>query len=122
MSIMSVRERRMIRIKKEEILFIRGYNGVIGVGQSQNTKHIHGTPEGDSISLDEDDLIGRLSIRNRPKDKKAINALIQLLREMGLPHSPRRGHPTSKRLKMGISCNHKTDCNIPGEPTRTGTI
>ncbi|BDH79613.1 hypothetical protein MTTB_09920 [Methanothermobacter tenebrarum] len=120
MSIMSVRERRMLRIKKDEILFIRGYNGVIGVAKSAEPRSIYmGTPEGEIVlSLDEDDLIAVSAFETGPRIEKAIKCMIHLLREIGAPLIVlEEGHPTSKRLKMVVSAGEtiKLDCNItPG--------
>ncbi len=120
MSIMSVRERRMFRIKKDEILFISGYNGIVGVVKSEEPRNIYmGTPEGEIIlSLDEDDLIAVSAFETGPIIEKAIKCMIHLLREVGTPLIVlEEGHPTSKRLKMVVSAGEtiKLDCNItPG--------
>ena len=120
MSIMSVRQRRMFRIKKDEILFIRGDNGVIGVAKSGKPQNIFmGTPKEEIVlSLDEDDLIAVSAFETGPKIEKAIKCMIHLLREIGTPLIVLdEGHPTSKRLKMVVSVGEtiKLDCDItPG--------
>ncbi|MDI9624744.1 MAG: hypothetical protein QFX38_07665 [Methanothermobacter sp.] len=117
---MSVRERRMFRIKKDEILFISGYNGLVGVVKSAEPRNIFmGTPQDEIVlSLDKDDLIAVSAFETGPRIEKAIKCMIHLLREIGAPLIVlEEGHPTSKRLKMVVSAGEtiKLDCNItPG--------
>ncbi len=120
MSIMSVRQRRMFRIEKDEILFIRGDNGIIGVAKSAQPMSIFmGTPKEEIVlSLDEDDLIAVSAFETSPRIERAIKCMIHLLKEVGTPLIVLdEGHPTSKRLKMVVSVGEtiRLDCNItPG--------
>lgn len=111
-----------INFKDNEILFLNGDSGLVGivkVANSNKTLFI-GTPDNDEIAvfLEKDDLIAISSFNNSKKYEKAIESLAFLTREMTSPIIVLdKNHPSSKRLALVLSVGEKVklDCNIkPG--------
>ena len=118
---MSVRERGRVKLSPDEILFLMGSSGELGIVKAGNHMQIFiATPEGDEIVqfLQEDDLIAVSAFSIGKKAEKGIKCMINILRELSSPIVVLpENHPTSKRLKMVVSCGDfiKLDCSIqPG--------
>jgi len=121
MSLMSVRERRRVKLGPDEILFLMGNKGVLGlVKTGVAIKIFMATPDKEEIILflEEKDLIAVSAFDVGDKIEKGIRSLIFLLREMESPLVVLpENHPTSQRLPMVTSCGERIrlDCNItPG--------
>jgi hypothetical protein len=121
MSFMSVRERRRVRLNPDEILFLKGSSGELGIVKAaKDTQIFIGTPEGDEVVqfLQAEDLIAVSAFSVGKKVEKGIRCMIHLLRELSSPIVVLpENHPTSKRLKMVVSCGDsiRLDCSIqPG--------
>ncbi|MCC7552869.1 MAG: hypothetical protein KO202_00020 [Methanobacteriaceae archaeon] len=108
-----------INLSNDEILFLKGDNGLVGIIKiAKKNKIIYiGTPDNDEIAmfLEEDDLI---AISSFNKDEKAIKSLGYLTRESDMPIIVLdKNHPSSKRLPLVLSIGSKVklNCNIkPG--------
>ena len=118
---MSVRKRRRVKLSPDEILFLRGSSGELGIVKAGEDRQIFiGTPEGDEVVqfLQADDLIAVSAFSVGDKAEKGIKCMIHILREISSPIVVLpENHPTSKRLKMVISCGDfiRLDCSIqPG--------
>lgn len=111
-----------INFLNNEILFIKGETGLIGIVKVAIPNKILfiGTPDNEEIAmfLEEDDLIAVSSFKNGPKFEKAIKSLAYLTREIDAPIIVLdKNHPSSKRLPLVLSVGSrvKLDCNItPG--------
>ena len=121
MPLMSVRERRRVKLSPDEILFLRGKNGELGlVKTGVPVKIFMATPHKEEVILflQEEDLIAVSAFDNGDKIEKGIRSLIFLLKEMGSPLVVLpENHPTSQRLPLVVSCGERIrlDCNItPG--------
>lgn len=121
MSFMPVRERRRVRLSSDEILFLRGISGELGIVKAGSDLQIFiGTPEGEEIVqfLQKEDLIAVSAFFIGSDAEKGIKCMVHLLRELSAPIVVLpKNHPTSNRLKMVVSCGDfiKLDCNIqPG--------
>lgn len=121
MSLLSVRERGRIKLGSDEVLFLIGSSGELGIAKaSKNMQIFIGTPEGEEIVLflQTEDLIAVSAFEVGEKAEKGIKCMIYLLRELGSPIVVLpKNHPTSTRLKMVISCGNliRLNCNIqPG--------
>ncbi len=121
MSLLSVRKRRTYRIGTDEIIFIIGKSGVIGIAKAGSRNQIIiGTPDKDEIVifLEKDDLIVVSGFIKGNLMEKGIKSLIYLIRELGSPLivlPP--DHPTSKHLPLVVAVGQliHLDCNItPG--------
>lgn len=121
MSLVSVRERRRLKLGPDEILFLIGEKGMLGlVKTGVPSKIFVATPNKEEIIifLEEDDLIAVSAFDVGDKMEKGIRSLIFLVREMQSPLVvlPEK-HPTSQRLPLVTSCGRsiRLDCNItPG--------
>ncbi len=121
MSLMSVRKRARIELGPDEILFLLGSSGELGLAKTgRNMELFIGTPEKEEIVvfLEKDDLIAVSTFNTGEKAEKGIKSMIYLLKEFGSPIIvlPEH-HPTSKRLKMVVACGDhiQLDCNVnPG--------
>jgi hypothetical protein len=118
---MSVRERKRVKLNPDEILFLKGSSGELGVVKAaKNIQIFIGTPEGEEVVqfLQSEDLIAVSAFNTGEKAEKGIKCMIHLIREQGSPIIVLpKNHPTSGRLKMVVSCGEiiKLDCNIqPG--------
>ncbi|MCE5215048.1 MAG: hypothetical protein LLF83_10065 [Methanobacterium sp.] len=118
---MSVRECRRVKLNPDEILFLKGSSGELGVVKAAKDIQIFiGMPEGEEIVqfLQDEDLIAVSAFSTGEKAEKGIKCMIHFLREQGSPIIVLpKNHPTSKRLKMVVSCGDiiRLDCNIqPG--------
>jgi hypothetical protein len=118
---MSIRERRIIGINPDEILFLMGNSGELGIVKAGEKKQIIiGMPDGEEIFifLDPEDLIAVSAFETGDKIEKGIKAMLYLLREINTPITVLpENHPTSKRLPMVVAAGDKIrlDCNIiPG--------
>ncbi|MEN6573173.1 hypothetical protein [Methanobacterium aggregans] len=115
---MSVRERRRIKLNSDEILFLIGSSGELGIVKASRDMHIFiGTPESEEIVmfLEPQDLIAVSAFENGVKAEKGIESMLYLLRELGSPIVVLpKGHPTSKRLPLVVSCGDRVrlDCGI----------
>lgn len=121
MSVMSVRERRRIKLSPDEILFLTGKSGELGVAKASKDMEIFiGTPDIDEVIqfLEPEDLIAISAFEVGDKAEKGIKSMLFLLRELGSPIVVLpENHPTSKRLKMVVSCGDviRLSCDIqPG--------
>ncbi len=121
MSFMSVRQRRRVRLNPDEILFLKGNSGELGIVKASKDLQIFiGTPEGEEIVqfLDAEDLIAVSAFSVGKKAENGIKCMVHLLREHASPIVVLpKNHPTSKRLKMVVSCGDflRLDCGIqPG--------
>ena len=118
MPLMSVRERRRIRLDPDEILFLIGSSGELGLIKSAKDMQIFiGTPEKEEIVmfLESEDLIAVSTFEVGEKAEKGIRSMLYLLREFGSPIVVLpEDHPTSKRLPLVVACGDhvRLDCRI----------
>jgi hypothetical protein len=111
-----------IDLNKDEILFLKGSSGIVGIVKVayENKMLFIGTPDNEEIVLflEKDDLIAISSFNNSKKDEKAIKSMAYITREMDAPIIVLdKNHPSSKRLPLVLSVGDKVklDCNInPG--------
>lgn len=110
-----------ITISNDEILFLKGQSGTVGIAKFAKEGHIFiGTPDKEEIAmfLEPKDIVAVSAINSSPVIEQGIKSLIFLLRDVGAPLvvlPP--NHPTSNRLPMVASCGEKInlDCTItPG--------
>ena len=117
---MSVRERRRIMIGSDEILFLIGKSGELGIVKVTTDMELFiGTPEMEEIVLflQSDDLIAVSAFDVGDNAEKGIKSMIYLLRELALPIIVLpENHPTSKRLKMVVSCGESIRLNCDIQP------
>ncbi len=118
---MSVQERRRVKLSPDEILFLKGSSGELGIVKASKELQIFiGTPEGEEVVqfLQAEDLIAVSAFSVGNKAEKGIKCMIHLLREHASPIVVLpENHPTSKRLKLVVSCGDfiRLDCSIqPG--------
>lgn len=118
---MSVRKRRRVKLNPDEILFLKGRSGELGIVKASSNMQIFiGTPDGEELVqfLQPEDLIAVSAFSIGSKARKGIRCMIHLIRDFSSPIIVLpRDHPTSKRLKMVVSCGDliNLDCNIqPG--------
>lgn len=118
---MSVRERRSIRIGNDQILFLIGNSGELGIVKAAEKKQIFiGMPDKEEIVvfLEPEDLIVVSAFCNGEKAEKGIKSLLYLLRELNFPITVLpENHPTSSRLPMVVATGDhiRLNCNIvPG--------
>lgn len=121
MSLMSVRERRRIKLSPDEVLFLTGSSGKLGIAKAaQDLQIFIGTPEGEEIVhfLEAEDLIAVSAFMVGERAEKGIKSMMYLIKEIASPIVVLpENHPTSKRLQMVVSCGDtiRLDCNIqPG--------
>ena len=100
-----------IKFTKDEILFLLGESGMVGIVKAGEDKMLFiGTPK--------DDLIAVSSFNLGEKYEKGIRSLAYLTRDIESPILVLpKDHPSSKRLKMVLSVgeNVRLDCGIvPG--------
>ncbi len=121
MSFMSVRQRRRVKLSPDEILFLKGSSGELGVVKASKDMQIFiGTPEGEEVVqfLQTEDLIAVSAFSVGEKAEKGVRCMIHLIREHASPIVVLpENHPTSKRLSMVVSCGEfiRLDCGIqPG--------
>ena len=118
---MPVRQRRSIRITGDEILFLIGESGELGILKAGEQKQIFiGTPDKEEIVafLEPEDIIAVSAFENSKKAEKGIRSMLYLLREMNFPITVfPENHPTSRRLPMVVAAGDHINlsCNIvPG--------
>ncbi|MGB9937622.1 MAG: hypothetical protein ACPK7O_07855 [Methanobacterium sp.] len=118
---MSVRECRMLRIKENQILFLIGNSGEVGIVKAGKRKQIFiGMPDKEEIVvfLEPEDLIVVSAFDVGEKAEKGIRSLLYLLREFDFPITVLpENHPTSSRLPMVVATGDRIclNCNIiPG--------
>ena len=121
MSNMSVRERRSLRIDKDQILFLIGSSGELGIIKAGEKKQIFiGMPDKEEIVvfLEPEDLIVVSAFCNGEKAEKGIISLLYLLRELNFPITVLpENHPTSQRLPMVVATGDQIRLNcdiVPG--------
>jgi len=121
MSSMSVRERKSFRIDKDQILFLIGSSGELGIVKSGQKKQIFiGMPDKEEIVvfLEGEDLIVVSAFCKGQKAEKGIRSLLYLLKDMNFPITVLpENHPTSSRLPMVVATGDhiRLNCNIiPG--------
>lgn len=121
MSFMSVRQRRRVKLSPDEILFLKGNSGELGVVKASRDMQIFiGTPEGEEVVqfLQADDLIAVSVFSVGEKAEKGVRCMVHLLKDHSSPIVVLpENHPTSKRLSMVVSCGDfiRLDCGIqPG--------
>ncbi len=118
---MSVRERRRIRITPDEILFLIGNSGELGIVKAGSKKQVFiGMPDKEEIVmfLEPQDLIAVSAFDSGEKAEKGIRCMVYLLRELDAPITVLpENHPTSNRLPMVVATGDhiRLNCNIvPG--------
>lgn len=121
MSSMSVRERRSIRITSDEILFLIGNSGELGIVKAGERKQIFiGMPDKEEIVifLEPEDIIAVSAFVTGKIAEKGIRSMFYLLRELNFPIVVLpKNHPTSDRLPMVVAAGDhiRLNCNIvPG--------
>ncbi len=121
MSGMSIRERRSIRIDQDNILFLMGDSGELGIAKAGERKQIFiGMPDKEEIVifLEPDDIIAVSAFDRGEKAEKGIRSMLYLLRELNFPITVLpENHPTSSRLPMVVAAGDQINlnCNIvPG--------
>jgi hypothetical protein len=121
MSSMSVRERRSIRITKDDVLFLIGSSGELGILKAGEKKQIFiGMPDKEEIVvfLEPEDIIAVSAFDTGNEAEKGIRSLLYLLRELNFPIVVLpENHPTSSRLPMVVAAGDhiRLSCNIvPG--------
>jgi hypothetical protein len=121
MSSMSVRERRSIRITNDDILFLIGSSGELGILKAGERKQIFiGLPDREEIVifLEPEDIIAVSAFDTGKKAEKGIRSMLYLLRELNFPITVLpENHPTSSRLPMVVAAGDhiRLRCNIvPG--------
>jgi len=118
MPFMSVRQRQRIGLSPNEILFLIGSSGELGLSKTGRDKQIFiGTPEKEEIVLflGKDDLIAVSTFNAGLKEEIGIKSMIYLIKEFSSPIIVLpKDHPTSKRLKMVVACGDRIrlDCNV----------
>jgi hypothetical protein len=118
MSFMSVRQRQRISLSSDEILFLIGSSGELGLAKTGREMQIFiGTPEKEEIVvfLGKDDLIAVSTFNVGLKEEVGIKSMMYLLKEFSSPIIVLpKNHPTSKRLKMVVACGDhiRLDCNV----------
>lgn len=110
-----------IDFNNDEILFLLGETGTVGIVKSGEFKTLFiGTPELEEIAvfLEKDDLIAISAFGIGIKFEKGIKAMAYIIREMEAPIiTLDKNHPSSERLKTVLSIGDavRLDCNIiPG--------
>jgi hypothetical protein len=118
---MPVRERRSIRIDNNQILFLIGNSGELGIVKAGEKKQIFiGMPDKEEIVafLEPEDLIAVSAFDTGEKAEKGIRSLLYLLKELNFPITVLpENHPTSSRLPMVVATGDyiRLNCNIvPG--------
>jgi hypothetical protein len=118
---MPVRERRSLRIDKDQILFLIGSSGELGIIKAGEKKQIFiGMPNKEEIVvfLEPEDLIVVSAFSKGEKAEKGIRSLLYLLRDLNFPITVLpENHPTSSRLPMVVATGDhiRLNCNIvPG--------
>jgi len=121
MSSMSVRERRSIRITCDEILFLIGSSGELGIAKAGERRQIFiGLPNKEEIVifLEPEDIIAVSAFDTGKKAEKGIKCMLYLLRELNFPITVLpENHPTSGRLPLVVAGGDhiNLNCNIvPG--------
>ena len=115
---MSVRQRQRIGLSPNEILFLIGSSGELGLSKTGRDKQIFiGTPEKEEIVLflGKDDLIAVSTFNAGLKEEIGIKSMIYLIKEFSSPIIVLpKDHPTSKRLKIVVACGDRIrlDCNV----------
>ncbi len=118
MPLMSVRQRQRIGLDQNEILFLIGSSGELGIAKAGRDIQIFiGTPEKEEIVvfLGKDDLIAVSTFNAGLKEEIGIKSMIYLLKEFSSPIIVLpKDHPTSKRLQMVVACGDhiRLDCNV----------
>ena len=110
-----------ISLQPDEIIFLKGDTGTVGVVKFAKNGHIFiGTPDKEEIVmfLEKDDIIAVSALNSGSFSEDGIKSLIFLLRDLGAPLVVLPSdHPTSKRLPLVASCGERVrlDCKInPG--------
>ena len=118
---MSVRERRSVRIARDDVLFLIGESGELGIVKAGEKKQIFiGMPDKEEIVvfLEPEDIIAVSAFENSKKAEKGIRCMLYLLRELNFPITVLpENHPTSSRLPMVVAAGDRIrlSCNIiPG--------
>ena len=118
---MPVRKCRSLRIDKDQILFLIGSSGELGIIKAGEKKQIFiGMPDKEEIVvfLEPEDLIVVSAFCNGEKAEEGIRSLLYLLRDLNFPITVLpENHPTSQRLPMVVATGGQIhlNCNIvPG--------
>lgn len=118
---MPVRERRSIRVNSDEILFLIGKSGELGIAKAGEKKQIFiGMPDKEEVVvfIEPEDIIAVSAFENNKKVEKGIKYMLYLLRELNFPITVLpENHPTSSRLPMVVAAGDhiNLNCNIvPG--------
>ena len=118
---MSVRERRSVRIARDDVLFLIGESGELGIVKAGEKKQIFiGLPDKEEVVvfLEPEDIIAVSAFENSKRAEKGIKCMLYLLRELNFPITVLpENHPTSSRLPMVVAAGDRIrlSCNIvPG--------
>ncbi len=118
---MPVRERRRIIIDNDQILFLIGNSGELGIIKAGHKKQISiGMPDKEEIFvfLEYKDLIVVSAFDTGQKIERGIKSLLYLIRELNFPITVLpKNHPISSRLPMVVATGDyvRLDCDItPG--------
>lgn len=118
---MPIRECRRVRIGFDQILFLIGNSGELGLVKAGEKKQIFiGMPDKDEIVtfLEAKDLIVVSAFDTGEKIEKGIKCLLGLIRDLNFPITVLpENHPTSQRLPMVVATGDhvRLNCNIiPG--------
>ncbi len=118
---MPIRERRRVIIGFNQILFLIGNSGELGIVKAGEKKQIFiGMPDNDEIVtfLEAEDLIVVSAFDTGEKIEKGIRCLLGLIRDLNFPITVLpENHPTSQRLSMVVATGDhvRLNCNIiPG--------
>lgn len=118
---MPIRECRSLRINNDQILFLIGNSGELGIVKAGKKKQIFiGMPDKEEIVvfLEPEDLIVVSAFDTGGKAEKGIRSLLYLLKELDFPITVLpENHPTSSRLPMVVATGDHVslNCNIiPG--------
>ncbi len=118
---MPIRERRRIIIDYNQVLFLIGTSGEVGIIKAGEKKQIFiGLPDKEEVVafLEPTDLIVVSAFDKGEKTEIGIKSLLYLLREINFPITVLpENHPTSSRLPMVVATGDhvRLNCNIiPG--------
>ena len=113
------RSTEIIEIDFDEILYLRGEHGVIGIVKAGTGQWFIETDDSEIVLFtDEDDLFVASGFGTDEQMIEGVRCMLYLVREIGSPLiALPRNHPASGRLKIVVSAGERTtiDCKIkPG--------
>ncbi|MCD6145401.1 hypothetical protein CW696_03070 [ANME-2 cluster archaeon] len=113
------RSTEIIEIDFDEILYLRGEHGVIGIVKAGTGQWFIETDDSEIVLFtDEDDLFVASGFGTDEQMIEGVRCMLYLVREIGSPLiALPRNHPASGRLRIVVSAGERTtiDCKIkPG--------